>query len=116
MGYKTIDEYINTFPKETQKKLQEIRKIIHHEAPNASEKISYQIPTFFLNGNLVHFAAYPKHIGFYPTSSGISAFKKELVKYKSAKGSVQFSIEEALPIELIRKIVKFRVKENIKLG
>jgi len=111
---KLIDTYISTFTKQTQEKLNEIRNIIRSEAPDAQEKISYQIPTFFLNGNLVHFAAYPNHIGFYPTSSGIEAFKKDLSKYKYAKWSVQFPIDDPLPIELIRKIVEFRVKENTK--
>jgi uncharacterized protein YdhG (YjbR/CyaY superfamily) len=114
MGYTSIDEYIASFPENTQKKLQEMRKIIHQEAPDASEKISYQMPTFILNKNLVHFAGYEKHIGFYPTPSGIKAFENEIAKYKYAKGSVQFPIDEKLPRELIRKIVKFRVKENIK--
>lgn len=112
--YNLIDEYISSFPKATQKKLHEIRNLIKQEAPEASEKISYQIPTFFLNGNLVHFAAYPKHIGFYPTSSGITKFTKELSTYKHAKGSVQFPLDEPLPLDLIKKIVKFRIKENNK--
>lgn len=111
--YRSIDEYIRLFPEHVQKKLKEIREAIKEEAPQAEEKISYQMPTFFLNGNLVYFAAYAKHIGFYPTSSGITAFKNEIAKYKNAKGSVQFPIEEPLPIKLIKKIVKFRVKENI---
>jgi len=111
--YKTIDEYIHSFPENIQKMLEELRETIKEQAPQAQEKISYQMPTFFLNGNLVHFAAYSKHIGFYPTPSGIDAFKSELSKYKNAKGSVQFPIEEPLPIELIKKIVKFRVDESI---
>lgn len=114
MGYKSIDEYIASFPENTQKKLQEMRKLIHQEAPDATEKISYQMPTFFLKKNLVHFAAYAKHIGFYPTPSGITTFQKALTKYKYAKGSVQFPIDELLPRELIKKIVQFRVKENMK--
>jgi len=109
----SIDEYIHSFPEHIQKKLEELREAIKEQAPQAQEKISYQMPTFFLNGNLVHFAAYSEHIGFYPTPSGIDAFKSELSKYKNAKGSVQFPIEEPLPIELIKKIVKFRVEENI---
>jgi uncharacterized protein YdhG (YjbR/CyaY superfamily) len=111
--YDTIDEYIGDFPKETQKKLTEMRKTIQKQAPQAVEKISYQIPTFYLNGNLVHFAGYAKHIGFYPTSSGIRAFESELSRYKHAKGSVQFPLEKPLPTALIRKIVKFRIKENM---
>ncbi|MCZ7400714.1 MAG: DUF1801 domain-containing protein [Candidatus Methanoperedens sp.] len=111
--FESIDEYIHSFPEPIQKKLEELREVIKEQAPQAQEKISYQIPTFFLNGNLVHFAAYSKHIGFYPTPSGIDAFKSEISKYKNAKGSVQFPIEEPLPIELIKKIVKFRVEESI---
>ena len=112
--YSSIDEYIRSFPEPIQKKLSELREIIREQAPEAQEKISYQIPTFFQNGNLVHFAAYAKHIGFYPTPSGISTFRSELSKYKSAKGSVQFPLEEPLPKSLIKKIVKFRVAENRK--
>ena len=107
-----VDTYIRSFPEKTQKKLHEIRDLIKAEAPEAIEKISYGIPTFFLNGNLVHFAGYEKHIGFYPAPSGIAAFEKELSKYKHAKGSVQFPLEESLPTELIKKIVKFRIQEN----
>ncbi|TGN00055.1 iron chaperone [Leptospira dzoumogneensis] len=109
--FQSIDEYIKTFPKEVQSILQELRKVIREEAPEASEKISYQIPTFYLNGNLVHFAAYKNHIGFYPGASGIAKFKKEIDKYKNAKGSVQFPIDQSLPFDLVRKIVKFRVGE-----
>lgn len=112
--FKTIDEYIDSFPEHIKKKLVELREAIRAQAPQAQEKISYQMPTFFLNGNLVHFAAYSKHIGLYPTPSGIEAFKNELSKYNTAKGSVQFPIEEPLPIDLIREIVRFRVKENSK--
>jgi len=110
--YNSIDEYINTFPEHIQKKLFGLREVIKEEAPDAQEKISYQMPTFFLKGNLVHFAAFSKHIGFYPAPSGIDAFKDELSKYKGAKGSVQFPIDEPLPLELIRRIVRFRVTEN----
>ncbi|MGJ4747870.1 iron chaperone [Leptospira sp. SA-E8] len=109
--FESIDEYIKTFPKEVQVILQELRKVIRETAPEASEKISYQIPTFYLNGNLVHFAAYKNHIGFYPGASGIAKFKKEIDKYKNAKGSVQFPIDRPLPFGLVRKIVKFRVGE-----
>lgn len=109
--FQSIDEYIKTFPKEVQAILQELRKTIRETAPEASEKISYQIPTFYLNGNLVHFAAYKNHIGFYPGASGVSKFKKEIDKYKNAKGSVQFPIDQPLPFDLVRKIVKFRVGE-----
>lgn len=110
--YTTIDEYIRGFPKPVQAKLKQIRQIVRELAPDAEEKISYRIPTFYLNGNLVHFAAYAKHIGFYPTSSGVSKFKHELSKYKNAKGSIQFPIDEDLPVELIQKIVRYRVQEN----
>lgn len=87
---------------------------IHEAAPEAKEAISYQIPAFQLNGNLVYFAAYKNHIGFYPTSSGIDAFKDELSPYKSAKGSVQFPIDRPVPYSLVKKIVLFRVQENLK--
>lgn|SRR5574341_705735 len=111
--FKTIDEYMGIFPKNVQKILQQLRQTIRKAAPQAEEAISYQIPTFKLNGNLVHFAAWKNHIGFYPTSTGITAFKKELSLYQGAKGSVQFPISEPLPLSLISRIVKFRVKENV---
>ena len=107
-----IDKYISGFPAETQVLLTQLRTTIQSIAPEAEEIISYAIPTFKLKGNLVHYAAYKNHIGFYPGSSGIENFKQELSVYKSAKGSVQFPISEPLPIELIKKIVKFRVQEN----
>lgn len=107
----SIDEYIAEFPSETQKVLQEVRALIKASAPDAIEKISYAIPTFDLNGrHLVHFAGYEKHIGFYPGSSGIAAFKEELRPYKSAKGSVQFPLGQPVPRDLIRRIVAFRVE------
>jgi len=109
----TIDEYIAGFPAEVQKILQKIRKTIHEAAPEAQEKISYQMPTFFLQGNLVHFAAFKEHIGFYPVPTGIEKFKKELSVYKQGKGSVQFPLDQPMPYDLITKIVKFRVKENL---
>ncbi len=113
--FKTIDEYIRTFPKDVQNILEEMRQTIRKEVPEAEEAISYQIPTFKLNGrNLVHFAAYKNHIGFYPTSSGIEAFKKELSPYKGAKGSVQFPLKEPIPYDLAKKIVIFRVKEELE--
>ncbi len=111
--FKTIDEYIETYPKNVQDILQKLRQTIRKAAPKSEEAISYQIPTFKLNGNLVHFAAWKNHIGFYPTSTGIRAFQKELSRYEGAKGSVQFPINEPLPLSLISKIVKFRVKENL---
>jgi len=113
-GFTSIDAYIASFPEETQKILKELRATIKVSAPDAEEKISYQIPTFALKGNLVHFAAYKNHIGFYPTSSGIQAFKKELSIYEGAKGTVRFPIDKPLPLELISKIVKFRVAENLE--
>ena len=111
---RSIDEYILKFPPEIQVILQKLREVIKESAPDAKEKISYQMPTFVLHGNLVHFAAYKNHIGFYPTPSGINAFKHELSEYKGAKGSVQFPIEKPLPYSLISKIVEFRVAENVK--
>lgn len=113
-GFGSIDEYIATFPADVQKILEELRATIRAAAPAAEEKISYQLPTFALNGNLVHFAAWKTHIGFYPTPSGMEAFKDELAKYEGAKGSVKFPIEKPLPLKLISKIVKFRVAENLK--
>lgn len=109
----SIDEYIAACPKDVRKMLKELRKTIHAAAPEATEKISYQIPTFYLEGNLVHFAAFKDHISFFPTSSGIEAFKKELSVYKGAKGTVQFPLDQPLPLTLIGQIVKFRVKENL---
>jgi uncharacterized protein YdhG (YjbR/CyaY superfamily) len=109
----TIDEYIAGFPPDVQEILQKIRMTIHEAAPEATEKISYQMPTFFLKGNLVHFAAFKEHIGFYPVPTGIEKFKKELSVYKQGKGSVQFPLDQPMPYELITKIVKFRVKENL---
>lgn len=113
-GFTSIDEYIATFPAEIQKILQEIRALIKAAAPEAKEKISYQMPTFDLNGNLVHFAAFKNHIGFYPTPSGIEAFKEELSGYAGAKGSVQFPIDQPMPLDLMRRIVEYRVAENMK--
>jgi uncharacterized protein YdhG (YjbR/CyaY superfamily) len=110
--YESIDDYISKFPPEVQEILKTLRKVIKESAPDAKEKISYQMPTFVLHGNLVHFAAYKNHIGFYPAPSGINAFTHELSEYKGAKGSIQFPIEKPLPYELISKIVKFRVAEN----
>jgi uncharacterized protein YdhG (YjbR/CyaY superfamily) len=111
--FKTIDEYIKTFPENVQSILEQMRQTIRKAAPEAVEAISYQIPTFKLNGNLVHFAAFKNHIGFYPTPSGIKAFKKELSPYKGAKGSVQFPIDKPIPYDLVKTIVLFRVRENL---
>jgi uncharacterized protein YdhG (YjbR/CyaY superfamily) len=109
---KDIDEYIAGFPKDIQAILQKIRQTVKKAAPDATEKISYQMPTFYLNGNLVHFAAFKQHIGFYPTPSGTAKFKKEISGYQAAKGSIQFPLDQPIPYELIRQIVEFRVKEN----
>ena len=107
-----IDEYIAGFPKEIQTLLEQIRIVIKQAAPEAEEAIKYAMPTYVLNGNLVHFAAFKNHIGFYPVPSGIEAFKQELSVYKGAKGSVQFPLDKPMPFDLISKIVKFRVEEN----
>lgn len=110
----TVDEYILQCPLEVQEILEALRKVIKESAPDAQEKISWQMPTYVLHGNLVHFAAHKKHIGFYPGPSGIEVFKNELSEYKSSKGAVQFPIGKPMPYELISRIVKFRVAENIK--
>jgi len=107
-----VDAYLATFPETTQAKLNQIRAAIKKAAPKAEEVISYGMPAYKLNGMLVYFAGYKTHVGFYPTPSGIEAFKKELSVYKGAKGSVQFPLSEALPLALITKIVKFRIAEN----
>ena len=111
---RTIDEYIATFPESIQEILQEIRRTIKESAPQAQEAISYRIPTFQLNGNLVHFAAFKDHIGFFPTSSGVDAFQKELSGYETSKGTIRFPLDKPIPFDLIRKMVKFRVKENLE--
>jgi uncharacterized protein YdhG (YjbR/CyaY superfamily) len=108
-----MDEYINTFPNDVQSILEKMRQTIRKAAPKATEAISYQMPTFKLDGkNLVHFAAFKNHIGFYPIPSGIEAFKKELSPYKQGKGSVQFPIDKQIPYDLVKNIVIFRVKQN----
>jgi uncharacterized protein YdhG (YjbR/CyaY superfamily) len=109
---KKMDEYITDFPKDIQEILGKIRMTIRKAAPDAEETIKYQIPTFTLKGNLVHFAAFKKHIGFYPAPTGIVRFRKELSLYAGAKGSVRFPLDKPIPFGLISKIVKFRVKEN----
>lgn len=109
-----IDLYIAQFPAEVQDMLNELRATVKAAAPDAEETISYAMPTFRLKGNLVHFAAYKNHIGFYPAPSGIKAFSKGLSVYKGAKGSVQFPLSKPLPLKLISEIVKFRVKENLE--
>jgi uncharacterized protein YdhG (YjbR/CyaY superfamily) len=110
----TIDEYIAGCPPEIQSILEKIRRTIRAAAPEAEEKISYQMPTFFLKGNLVHFAAFKHHIGFYPTSTGIEEFRDDLARYKGSKGAVQFPLDKPVPYELIGRIVRFRVVENLK--
>jgi uncharacterized protein YdhG (YjbR/CyaY superfamily) len=109
-----IDAYIAAFPEDVQAILKKIRSTIQNAAPDAEETINYGIPTFTLKGNLVHFAGFKKHIGFYPTPTGIEKFKKELSVYEGAKGSVQFPLDKPIPYALISKIVKFRVKENLE--
>ena len=111
-GFASIDEYIADFPPEIRDKLSQIREVIREAAPEATEKISYQMPTFDLHGNLVHFAAFKNHIGFYPAPRGIEAFKEELAAYKGAKGSVQFPLDRPLPLDLIGRIARFRAEEN----
>jgi len=107
-----IDQYIDTFPKDIQLILEEMRAIIHKAAPKAEEVISYKMPAIKQNSVLVYFAGYKNHIGFYPTGSGIEAFQKEISKYKNSKGAVQFPIDKKLPAALITKMVKFRVKQD----
>jgi uncharacterized protein YdhG (YjbR/CyaY superfamily) len=111
----TIDEYISLFPKSVQEILQAIRMTIQKVALDATEKMSYQMPTFYYFGNLVHFAAYQKHIGFYPTPSGIAMFDDELSSYQTSKGGVRFPIDEPIPYDLIERIVRFRVLENTQI-
>ena len=111
--FTTIDEYIAMFPAETQSLLAELRATIRTSAPEAQEKISYQMPTFAQAGNLVHFAAHKEHIGFYPAPSAIEAFRAELAPFESSKGAVRFPIDRPLPLDLIRRIVAYRVAENL---
>jgi uncharacterized protein YdhG (YjbR/CyaY superfamily) len=111
--FNDIDEYIATFPKDVQGKLEGLRSAIKEAAPEAEEVISYGMPAFKMNRVLVYFAAYKNHIGFYPTASGVSAFKGELSRYKQSKGAVQFPIEETVPLDLVGRIVKFRVEEDV---
>jgi uncharacterized protein YdhG (YjbR/CyaY superfamily) len=110
----SIDEYISTFPQEVQEKLQKIRATIREAAPDAEETISYQMPAFKQNGILVYFAAFKNHIGFYPTASGIEKFKEELAAYEGSKGTVRFPLEESIPYDLISRIVRYRVEENLR--
>jgi len=111
---KNIDEYIAGFPKDVQEILQKIRTTIRNAAPEAAEKISYQIPTFTLKGNLVHFAGFKRHIGFYPTPSGLEKYKNELSGYQGSKGAVRFPLDQPIPFDVISKIVRFRVLENLE--
>ncbi len=111
--FKTIDEYIAAYPEDVRPLLEKMRRVIREAASQADEAISYGIPTFKLHGNLVHFAAFKNHISFFPTPSAIVAFKKELAPYKQAKGTVQFPLDQSIPFGLVRKIVKFRVKQNL---
>lgn len=113
-SFTSIDEYIEEFPEDMQKILEEIRATIKAAAPDAEEKISYQMPTFYLNGNLIHFAAFKNHIGIYPTPSGTEAFKEEIAKYKTSKGSIQLPLDKPMPLKLIARITKFRVAENLE--
>lgn len=110
----TIDEYIGDFPEEIRQLLEQVRHTIRKAAPDAQEKISYQIPAFTLKGALVYFAAFKHHIGFYPASSGIEVFQNELSIYKKGKGSVQFPLDKPLPLDLIKRMVQFRVAENLE--
>lgn len=112
-SFNNIDEYISLFPENVQLILKELRQNIKEIAPESKEVISYQMPTFKLNGNLVHFAAYKNHIGFYPTPSAIVKFKEKLSLYETSKGTIKFSIHEPIPLDLIKEIVAFRVKENM---
>jgi len=111
---KTIDEYIAGFSQDVQEILEKIRETIRKAAPDAEEAIKYQMPTFTLKGNLVHFAAFKNHIGFYPVPTGIEQFKDELSVYEGGKGSVRFPLDRPIPYDLISRIVKFRVKENLE--
>lgn len=114
-NYQTIDEYKATLPKNTQVILEKVRNTIQKAAPKADETISYQIPTFKLNGKyLIYFAGFKHHVSIYPAPRGVEAFKKELSKYKGGKGTVQFPLDKPIPLSLITKIVKFRVKENLE--
>ena len=110
----TIDEYIANFPKHIQNILEEVRATIRKAAPDAQEAIKYAIPTFVQNGNLVHFAAFKNHIGFYPAPRALEEFKKELSAYEGSKGTVKFPLDSPVPLPLICKIVKYRVKQNLE--
>jgi len=112
--YTNIDEYIAGFPPDVQAILDKVRQTIRKAAPDAQEAIKYGIPTFVLNGNLVHFGGFKTHIGFYPTPRGLEQFKEELSKYPGAKGTAQFPLDKPIPYDLIERITRFRVEENLK--
>jgi len=114
MKYETIDEYIANFPAEQQAVLQEIRRTIKAAAPEATEKIGYGIPTFFLKGNLVHFAGFKNHYGFYPGPGAITQFQQEFSAYEQSKGTVRFPLDKPVPFDLIRRVTEVRVKENLE--
>ena len=111
---RNIDEYIADFPPDVQAILEKMRATIRKAAPDAEEAIKYRLPTFVLSGNLVHFGAFKKHIGFYATPTGNKKFREELSAYEGAKGSVQFPLDKPIPFNLVSKMVKFRVKENLE--
>ena len=112
--FKTVDEYFSMFPASTKKILQEVRRTIKRAAPGAEEVISYNIPAFKYHGMLVSYAGYKKHIGFYPGAAGIKAFQKEIAQYKNSKGAVQFPVDQPVPVDLITKVVKFRIQQNLE--
>jgi uncharacterized protein YdhG (YjbR/CyaY superfamily) len=112
ISFINVDDYINSFPNEINIKLTKIRNLVHNIIPEATVTIKYNMPTFEYHGNLVHFAAYKNHIGFYPSPSGIIAFKEDIKPFKNSKGAIQFPINKDLPLELIEKIVRFRIEEN----
>jgi uncharacterized protein YdhG (YjbR/CyaY superfamily) len=113
VDYSTIDQYIRTFPKAVQATLEKFRRTIKRAAPDAEEAISYQMPTFKLKGNLVHFAAFKNHIGFFPGPTGVVVFKKESSAYETSKGTIRFPMDKPLPLSLVTKVMKVRVKENL---
>jgi len=112
--FKTVEEYLSAFPLQTKNILNELRNAIKKAAPKAEELISYNMPAFKFHGMLVYYAAYKDHIGFYPAASGIENFKKEIAAFKNSKGAIQFPIDEPLPLQLVTKIVKFRIKDNLE--
>jgi uncharacterized protein YdhG (YjbR/CyaY superfamily) len=116
-NFTTVDEYIRLYSPEIQEKLQTIRKVIKENVPETTEeKISWRMPTYALHGNLVHFAAFQKHIGFYPAPDGIEAYQEQLAKYKTSKGAIQFPLNQQLPLELIGEIVRYRVEQNARMA